>query len=215
MKIFVDTANVEEIRELADLGIIDGVTTNPSLIAKTGRKFRDVVQEIVAIVDGPISAEVISVDAPGMIAEGRELVKIHPNIVVKVPTTPAGLRATKTLSQDGINVNMTLCFSANQALLCAKVGAAYVSPFVGRLDDIHHVGMDLIAEMVEIYSNYDFDTEILVASIRSPLHVQESAVLGADVATIPPQIIHQMMKHPLTDSGLAKFLADWEGVPKD
>jgi transaldolase len=213
MKLFADTADVAEIRKLNEYGIIDGVTTNPSLIAKEGRKFRDVVEEIAGIVDGPISAEVVSIDAEGMVAEGRELAKINDNIVIKVPTIPEGLKATRILTDEGIPVNMTLCFSANQALLSAKAGAAYISPFVGRLDDIHIVGMGIIEEIVEIYANYDFDTEILVASIRSPLHVQDAAILGADVATCPPKILYQMMRHPLTDIGLAKFLKDWESVP--
>ncbi len=214
MKLFADTADVEEIRKLNDLGIIDGVTTNPSLIAKEGRKFEEVVQEIAEIVDGPISAEVVSVKAEGMVAEGRELAKLHPNIVVKIPTILEGLKATRILANEGTPVNMTLCFSATQALLCAKAGAAYISPFVGRLDDIHTAGMGLIEEIVTIYSNYDFETEVLVASIRSPLHVLDAAILGADVATCPPKTIYQMMAHPLTDIGLAKFLADWESVPK-
>ncbi len=214
MKLFADTADVDEIRKLNDLGIIDGVTTNPSLIAREGRKFEVVVREIAEIVDGPISAEVVSTDAEGMVAEGRELAKIHPNIVVKIPTILEGLKATRILSGEEIPVNMTLCFAATQALLCAKAGAAYISPFVGRLDDIHTVGMGLIEEIVEIYANYDFETEILVASIRSPLHVQDAALLGADVATCPPKTLYQMMQHPLTDIGLAKFLKDWESVPK-
>jgi transaldolase len=214
MQLFADTADVAEIRKLNDLGIIDGVTTNPSLIAKSGRKFRDVVAEIVAIVDGPISAEVVSVDAEGMVKEGRELATIHPNIVVKVPIIAEGLRACRVLAEAGINVNMTLCFSANQALLCAKAGAAYVSPFVGRLDDISHEGMDLIEDIVTIYENYDYDTEVLVASVRSPLHVQRAAVMGADVCTCPPAVLWQMVKHPLTDRGLEQFLKDWQSVPK-
>ncbi len=214
MQLFADTADVAEIRKLNDLGIIDGVTTNPSLIAKSGRKFRDVVAEIVAIVDGPISAEVVSVDAEGMVKEGRELATIHPNIVVKVPIIAEGLKACRILADGGINVNMTLCFSANQALLCAKAGAAYVSPFVGRLDDISHEGMDLIEDIVAIYENYDYDTEVLVASVRSPLHVQRAAVMGADVCTCPPAVLWQMVKHPLTDRGLEQFLKDWQSVPK-
>lgn len=215
MKLFADTGDIDEIRKLNDLGIIDGVTTNPSLIAKTGRKFRDVVREIVEIVDGPISAEVVSLDAEAMVAEGRDLAKIHENITVKVPIIPEGLKACRILAGDGIAVNMTLCFSSNQALLCAKAGAAFVSPFVGRLDDIHQVGMGIIEEIVAIYQNFDFGTEVLVASIRSPLHVQEAAILGADVATCPPKTLYQMMKHPLTDIGLAKFLKDWESVPQE
>jgi transaldolase len=214
MKLYADTADVAEIRKLNDLGIIDGVTTNPSLVAKTGKKFKEVVDEIVEIVNGPISTEVIATDAEGMVMEGRELSRIHENIVVKVPTTPAGLKATRRLSAEDVRVNMTLCFSANQAILCAKAGAAYVSPFIGRLDDIHHIGMDIIEQIVAIYENYDFETEVLVASVRGPLHVQEAAVLGADVCTCPPKVLWQMMRHPLTDIGLEKFLADWESVPK-
>jgi transaldolase len=215
MKLFADTADTAEIEKLADAGIIDGVTTNPSLVAQTGKKFREVVDEILAIVDGPISTEVVSTDCEGMLREAHELAPIHENIVIKVPTIPEGLKASKRLSGEGIKVNMTLCFSPNQALLCAKAGAAYVSPFIGRLDDIHQVGMGIIEEIVEIYANYDFETEVLVASIRNPLHVQEAAILGADVCTCPPKILWQMMKHPLTDIGLAKFLADWEKVPKE
>jgi len=208
MLLFADTADTDELRELADLGIIDGVTTNPSLIAKTGRSFSEVVEEIVSIIDGPISAEVISTEAEGMVAEGRKFAAIHPNIVVKVPTIPAGLKATRLLRDEGIRVNMTLCFSAGQALLCAKAGATYVSPFIGRLDDINQFGMGIIEEICEIYANYDYQTDVLVASIRSPLQVKESALLGADIATCPPKILHQMMRHPLTDIGLEKFLAD-------
>ena len=215
MKLFADTADTDELRKLADAGIIDGVTTNPSLVAKTGKKFRQVVDEILEIVDGPISTEVVSVEAEGMLTEARELAAIHENIVVKIPTIPEGLKAAKQCSSEGIKVNMTLCFSANQALLCAKAGATYVSPFIGRLDDIHHVGMEVIEEIVAIYENFDYETEVLVASVRSPLHVQEAAIIGADVCTCPPKTLWQMMKHPLTDIGLAKFLADWEKVPKD
>ena len=208
MKLFVDTADLAEIRKLAEIGIIDGVTTNPSLVMKSGRSRDDVVKEIASIVDGPISSEVLATEADAMVREGLDIAKAHPNIVVKVPTTADGLKATRLLREEGVKVNMTLCFSPNQALLCAKVGASYVSPFIGRLDDIHAVGMDVIAQIVEIYANYDYDTEILVASVRTPLHVQEAALLGADVCTCPPSVIWQMVKHPLTDIGLEKFLAD-------
>jgi transaldolase len=214
MQLFVDTADVEEIRKLSELGIVDGVTTNPSLVAKSGKKFRQVVDEILAIVDGPISTEVISVKAEEMVKEGKELAAIHPNIVVKIPMIAEGLKACRILSEEGVQVNMTLIFAANQALLCAKAGAAYVSPFIGRLDDIHHVGMDVIEDIVAIFDNYDFDTECLVASVRNPLHVQEAAVLGAHVATCPPSVLWQMVKHPLTDLGLERFLKDWEAVPR-
>lgn len=214
MKLFVDTAEIEDIRELAAIGIIDGVTTNPSLVAKSGRSRDEVVAEIADLVDGPISAEVVATEWEAMVEEGKHVAQIHPNIVVKVPTTPDGLRATRLLAEEGIRVNMTLCFAANQALLCAKVGAAFVSPFVGRLDDAHHVGMTIIEEIVAIYDNYDYDTEVLVASIRSPLHVQEAALLGAEVCTCPPSVIRQMMKHPLTDIGLEKFLADYRKTLK-
>ncbi|MCU0725929.1 MAG: fructose-6-phosphate aldolase [Planctomycetes bacterium] len=214
MQLFVDTADISEIRKLAELGIVDGVTTNPSLVAKTGKKFRQVVDEILAVVDGPISTEVISVKAEEMVKEGKELAAIHPNIVVKVPMIAEGLKACRILSEEGVQVNMTLVFAANQALLCAKAGAAYVSPFIGRLDDIHHTGMEVIEDIVAIFDNYDFDTECLVASIRNPLHVQEAAVLGAHVATCPPSVLWQMVKHPLTDLGLERFLKDWESVPR-
>ncbi len=214
MKIFIDTADVELIREHAEIGIIDGVTTNPSLIAKTGRKFEEVVREICAIVDGPISAEAISPDAPEMIAETRELAKIHPNIVVKIPMTAQGLKTVKVVSAEGIKTNVTLCFSSPQALLAAKAGATYISPFVGRLDDISAQGMGLIEEMMEIFDNYDFETQVLVASIRNPLHFIEAARMGAHVATVPPNVLSQLLKHPLTDIGIKKFLADWEKVPR-
>lgn len=212
MKIFVDTANLEEIKEAHALGIISGVTTNPTLIAKEGRNFRQVVTEISQIVDGPISAEVISLDAPGMIREAEDLAQIHPNIVIKIPMTAEGLKAVKSLSAKGIKTNVTLIFSANQALLAALAGATYVSPFVGRLDDIGHDGMELIAELVQIFANYDIQTKIIAASIRHPLHVTQAAKLGADIATVPFQVIMQMVKHPLTDTGIARFLADWEQV---
>lgn len=213
MKIFIDTADVDAIREYASVGIVDGVTTNPSLIAKTGRKFEEVVKEICGIVDGPISAEAVSLDAPSMIEESRRLAKIHPNIVVKIPMTAEGLKTVKVISKEGIKTNVTLCFSSPQALFAAKAGATYISPFVGRLDDISIPGMNLISEIVEIYENYDFETEVLVASIRNPLHFVEAAEMGAHVATVPPDVLGQLIKHPLTDIGLEKFLADWEKVP--
>lgn len=210
MKFFVDTADVAEIKRLNDTGLVDGVTTNPSLIAKSGRDFIDVVKEICALVDGPVSAEVTATDADGMIEEGRKLAKIAKNVAVKVPLTEAGLVACKTLSQAGTPVNVTLCFSAAQALLAAKAGASFISPFVGRLDDIGQDGMSLIGEIAEIYSNYDFQTEILVASVRSPQHVVDAARIGAHVCTVPPGVIWQLFKHPLTDKGLEAFLKDWE-----
>lgn len=211
MKFFVDTADVDLIHDLAATGLLDGVTTNPSLVAKTGRSFLEVVTEICAIVPGPVSAEVTATDAETMIKEGRKLAKLADNVVVKAPLTRDGLRACKALSSDGIKVNVTLCFSAAQALLAAKAGAAYVSPFVGRLDDIGEDGMELIADICEMYENYDaLTTEVLVASIRHPGHVIEAARLGAHVATIPPSILWQLFNHPLTDKGLAAFLADWE-----
>ncbi|HBC07175.1 MAG TPA: fructose-6-phosphate aldolase [Rhodospirillaceae bacterium] len=210
MKFFVDTADVADIKRLNDTGLVDGVTTNPSLIAKSGRDFIEVVKEICALVDGPVSAEVTATDAAGMIEEGRKLAKVAKNVAVKVPLTEAGLTACKTLSQAGTPVNVTLCFSAAQALLAAKAGAAFISPFVGRLDDIGQDGMSLIGEIAEIYSNYDFQTEILVASVRSPQHVVDAARIGADVCTLPPGVIWQLFKHPLTDKGLEAFLKDWE-----
>lgn len=209
MKFFLDTANLDEIREAASWGQVDGVTTNPSLIAKEGRDFRQVIEEICTIVDGPISAEAISPDAEGMIREGREFAKWHPNVIVKLPMTIEGLKACKTLTAEGIKTNVTLIFSANQALLAARAGATYVSPFVGRLDDEGQDGMGLIAEIVEIFSNYDFETHILVASVRHPMHVTEAAKLGADVATMPFKVMKQLFHHPLTDVGIQKFMADW------
>lgn len=209
MKFFLDTADVNEIRELAASGLIDGVTTNPSLIAKTGRNFLDVVKEICSVVEGPVSAEVTATDHQTMVAEGKLLRKLAENVVVKVPLTWDGLRATKELSDAGIMVNVTLCFSPVQALLAAKAGAAYISPFVGRLDDIGQDGMELIAQICEIYDNYDFATEVLVASVRSPKHVLEAARLGADVCTMPGSVIKQLAAHPLTDKGLDAFLKDW------
>lgn len=214
MKFFIDTADVKEIREAHALGLVDGVTTNPSLIAKSGRKFKDVIKEIVSIVDGPISAEVIALDAPGMIKEGKELAKIHKNIVVKLPMTTEGLKACKALSDKGIKTNVTLIFTAMQALLAAKAGATYVSPFVGRLDDISQDGMGIIEDIRTIFDNYGYMAEIIVASVRNPIHVLDSALIGADIATIPYSVMVQLAKHPLTDAGIEKFLKDWESVPK-
>ena len=213
MKFFIDTADVREIREAHDLGLVDGVTTNPSLIAKSGRKFKDVIKEIVSIVNGPISAEVIALDAPGMIKEGKELAKIHKNIVVKLPMTPEGLKACKALTDKGIKTNVTLIFTSMQALLAAKAGATYVSPFVGRLDDISQDGMGIIDEIRTIFDNYGYTAEIIVASIRNPIHVLNSALIGADIATIPFSVMIQLAKHPLTDAGIKKFLEDWQSVP--
>ncbi len=214
MKFFIDTANVEEIRKAWELGVVDGVTTNPSLIAKENREPVELLRDICEIVDGPISAEVVGLDAETMVKEARELAAIHGNIVIKIPMTEEGLRATKRLSELGVRTNVTLIFSASQALLAAKAGAAYVSPFVGRLDDISTEGMDLVADILDIFENYGFSTEVIVASIRNPMHVVESAKMGAHVATIPYKVIAQLAKHPLTDIGLEKFLADWEKVPK-
>lgn len=210
MKFFIDTANIEEIKEAASLGILDGVTTNPSLVSKEGKDFRKLLDEILKIVDGPVSAEVISTDYEGIVKEGRDLAKIHKNIVVKVPLIKVGLKAVKTLTGEGINVNVTLCFSPTQAILAAKAGATYISPFVGRLDDISTSGMDLISQIVQIYMNYDFKTEVLVASVRHPMHVVEAALMGADICTVPFSVINKMFNHPLTDNGLEKFLSDWE-----
>jgi transaldolase len=210
MKFFIDTADIAEIRDLAATGLVDGVTTNPSLVAKTGRNFLDVVAEICAVVPGPVSAEVTALDAPTMLAEARILTAIAKNVTVKVPLTPEGLKACRTLAGDGTMVNVTLCFSVAQAILAAKAGASFVSPFVGRLDDIGASGMDLIRDIVAVYRNYPmFKTEVLVASIRGPLHVVEAAKLGAHVGTVPPSVLRQMFAHPLTEKGLAAFLADW------
>ncbi|MEA5114925.1 MAG: fructose-6-phosphate aldolase [Geobacteraceae bacterium] len=214
MKFFIDTADVQEIREANALGVLDGVTTNPSLVAKSGRKFIEVIKEITEIVDGPISAEVVALDHEGMIREAENLAAIHPNIVVKIPMTPEGLKAVKTLHGKGIRTNVTLIFSPLQALLAAKAGASYVSPFVGRLDDISQDGMGIIEDIRTIFDNYGYEAEIIVASIRNPIHVLNSALLGADIATIPYSVIAQLSKHPLTDSGIDKFLKDWEKVPK-
>lgn len=214
MKFFIDTADVDEIRTAHEMGLVDGVTTNPSLVAKSGRDFKEVITEITTIVDGPISAEVVALDAPGMIDEARELVKIHPNIVVKVPMTAEGLKATRTLAGEGVNINVTLVFSPIQALLAAKAGAAYISPFVGRLDDVGHDGMEGIEQIRTILDNYGFSAEIIVASVRSPLHVLNAGLIGADICTIPFGVMQQLVKHPLTDIGIERFLADWEKVPK-
>ncbi|MBN1538973.1 MAG: fructose-6-phosphate aldolase [Candidatus Thermoplasmatota archaeon] len=215
MKIFLDTANIDHIREASDLGVIDGVTTNPSLIAKEGRKFEEVVKEICSIVDGPISAEAVTEKAETMFEEAKELSKIHRNVVVKIPMTAEGLKATKMCSEAGIRTNVTLVFSANQALLAAKAGATYVSPFVGRIDDITEYGMELVRRISLIFSNYGLRTEIIVASVRNPIHVLEAAEAGADIATIPYGVLMQMVRHPLTDIGIQKFLSDWEKVPKE
>ncbi|MBI2027292.1 MAG: fructose-6-phosphate aldolase [Deltaproteobacteria bacterium] len=215
MKFFIDTADINEIKQAHDLGLIDGVTTNPSLIAKTGKPFKTVAKEILKIVDGPISLEVIATESSQMIKEARTLAKIHKNVVPKIPLTLEGLKAVQVLSSEGININQTLCFSATQALLCAKAGAAYVSPFIGRLDDISSDGMKLIEDIVTIYKNYQFKTQVLVASIRHPLHVSGAAKLGAHVATMPFKVIMQLVKHPLTDLGLNQFLNDWKNVPKN
>jgi len=212
MKLFIDTANVEEIREAYALGVICGVTTNPSLIAREGRNFAQVVREIVSIVDGPISAEAVSADAPGMVSEAVELAAIHPNIVVKIPMTAEGLKATKILADKNIRTNVTLIFSANQALLAARAGATYVSPFVGRLDDISQDGMDLLYDIMEIFDRYQLPTQVIAASIRHPVHVIAAAKAGSHIATVPYKVIMQMIKHPLTDAGVKKFLEDWETV---
>lgn len=216
MKFFIDTANVEEIREAAKMGVLDGVTTNPSLLAKeiqrTGGDFRDILKTICGIVQGPVSAEVLALDWEGMVEEARELAKMDDCIVIKIPVTKEGLQAVKALTAEGIQTNVTLTFSGTQALLAAKAGATYVSPFVGRLDDISHVGMDLVGDIVTIFDNYGFDTQVIVASIRNPLHVLEAARMGADVATIPFGVIAQLLKHPLTDIGIERFAADWKKV---
>jgi len=209
MKFFLDTAEIKEIRELAASGLVDGITTNPSLVLKSGRQFVDVVKEICEIVPGPVSAEVISTDHETMLAEGRKLAKIASNVVVKVPLTPDGLKTCNRLSKEGTKVNVTLCFSPAQALLAAKSGASYISPFIGRLDDVGTDGMQLIKDVVTIYRAYQFKTEVLVASVRHPIHIIEAAKLGADVATMPPSVLKQMFNHPLTDKGLAAFIADW------
>ena len=216
MKLFLDTGSAKEIREAASCGLVDGVTTNPSLVSKEGREFKDLLVEICSIVDGPISAEVVSLESDAMVKEGRELAKIHKNIVVKVPLIPEGLKATKRLTSEGIRVNVTLCFSPTQALLAAKAGAWCVSPFIGRLDDISSDGMGLIRQILTIYENYAYTTQVLVASVRHPQHVVEAALAGGHICTMPFSVFQQLVKHPLTDNGLKKFLADWEArnLPK-
>ena len=215
MKIFIDTANLEDIREIASWGILEGATTNPSLLAKEGQDPNKVLREICELINGPVSAEVVSLDADGMIKEARELSKIHENIVIKIPFTVEGLKAVKALKEEGIRTNVTLIFTPIQALLAAKAGASFVSPFVGRLDDIQSGGMEMVADIVTIFDNYGFDTEIIVASIRHPMHVLEAATMGAHIATIPPKVIRQMIKHPLTDIGIERFLEDWKKLKKD
>ena len=212
MKLFIDTANIDQIREMAWL--IDGVTTNPTLVARENRPFKEVVREICGIVNGPVSAEVTAMDASGMIAQARDLAKIHDNVVIKIPMTADGMQAVKSLSAEGIRTNVTLVFSANQALLAAKCGASFVSPFVGRIDDAGGDGMDVVADIVDIYANYGFTTEIIVASVRHPHHVLDSALLGADIATVPYAVLQKLFNHPLTDVGIDRFLKDWEKVPK-
>ena len=212
MKFFLDTANIDEIRDAAEYGLIDGVTTNPSLVSKEGRDFKEILLEITRIVDGPISAEVVSVDAKGILREAYDLAKLHKNIVVKIPMIKEGMKALKQLSKDGVKTNVTLVFNSNQALIAAKLGATYVSPFVGRFDDISEVGMDLIADLVQIFNNYKFPTQILVASCRNPLHIRDAALVGAHVATIPYKVLMQLFHHPLTDAGLQRFLKDWEAA---
>ena len=216
MMIFLDTGNTKEIKEAASWGVLDGITTNPSLVAKEGRSFKDLLKEICSIVDGPISAEVVSVEADAMVKEGKDLAAVHKNIVVKVPLIPEGLKACKALTSQGIRVNVTLCFSPNQALLAAKAGAWCVSPFIGRLDDISHNGMELIRDIVTIFRNYQYKTKVLVASVRHPQHVVEAAKIGGDICTMPMTVFKQLVQHPLTDIGLKKFLADWDkqNVPK-
>jgi transaldolase len=214
MKFFIDTGDVGEIREAHAMGLVDGVTTNPSLVAKTGRKYRDVVVEICEMINGPISAEVLTTTYDEMMAEAREWHKVHKNVVVKLPLIPDGLKAVKSCAQEGIRTNVTLCFSPNQALLAAKAGANYISPFIGRLDDISETGMELIEKIVTIYNNYDFETEVLVASVRNPTHVVDAAMLGADICTIPLSVMLQLVKHPLTDAGLKKFVEDAKKIPR-
>jgi transaldolase len=214
MKFFIDTASIQEIKEGLALGMVDGVTTNPSLVAKEKRNFEQVIRDILSVVDGPVSLEVISLDANGMLKEGRKLAKLGPQVVIKVPMTTEGLKATRIFASEGIRVNQTLIFSPVQALMAAKAGAAYVSPFVGRLDDVAHDGMEIVDQILTIYHNYGFDTEVIVASVRHPRHVLEAALMGADIATIPFKVIAQLAKHPLTDNGIEAFLTDWKKVPK-
>jgi len=214
MKFFIDSANIDDIKNGISLGMVDGVTTNPSLIAKEKRNFEEVVKEILELVDGPVSLEVVSTDVQGMVREGKKLVKLGDNAVIKVPMTTEGLKATKIFAHNGIKVNQTLIFSPVQALMAAKAGAAYVSPFVGRLDDVCHDGMEIVEQIITIYDNYGFETEVIVASVRHPRHVLEAALIGADVATIPLKVIEQLARHPLTDKGIDLFLADWKKVPK-
>jgi transaldolase len=215
MQIFIDTADIDEIRDAAAMGVIDGVTTNPSLVAKTGRPFKDVLVDICELVDGPISAEVIATDYDGMMKEAHQLAAMHDNIVVKIPLIAEGLKAVRTLSQEGIRTNVTLCFSPTQGLLAAKAGATYISPFIGRVDDISGSGMELLEQLVTLYQNYGLETQVLAASIRHPVHVVQASLIGADVATIPHKVIHQLLKHPLTDSGLERFLADAKKIPNN
>lgn len=214
MKFFIDTANINEIKEANNMGMVDGVTTNPTLIAKEGREFKEIITEICEIVDGPISAEVISLEEAGMVAEARDLAKIHENIVVKIPMTIDGLKAVRTLSSEGIKTNVTLIFSTLQALMAAKAGASYVSPFVGRLDDLSQDGLVLVDQIVTIFDNYDYETEVIVASVRNPLHVLDSALMGADIATIPFNVLGKLAAHPMTDKGIKAFMADWEKSQK-
>jgi transaldolase len=214
MQLFIDSADVKEIRDCWEMGVIDGVTTNPTLAAKTGRRYDDTLKEISQIVDGPISAETVALDFEGMMREAHHFAKIHKNIVIKIPMTLVGMKAVKQCASEGIPTNVTVTFTANQALLCAKAGATYVSPFVGRLDDISEEGMEVIQQIRQIYDNYDFKTKILVASVRNPIHVRDAALIGADVATIPYAVIQQLARHPLTDIGIERFLKDWEKVPK-
>ena len=214
MKLFIDSANLDEIRTANSWGIIDGVTTNPTLVSKEKRGFKDLVNEICTIVDGPISVEVVSLDEGGMVTEAQELSQIHANIVIKIPMTDEGLKAVKTLRKDGIKTNVTLVFSPTQALLAAKAGASYVSPFIGRLDDISHIGMEIVDDIVTIFENYGFDTEVIVASVRNPLHILDAARIGASIATAPFKVLEVLLKHPLTDIGIDKFMQDWKKVPK-